>query len=171
MRNHRRMGSGALATLQTLMNRRRLLRGSAAGAAGLGLAALGGQADVGRVQAAQDAICGGEEIKITYGFWDDAQRPAVEQQIAAFGERRKQIAAQIPKPLFATYDRMARGRRGQAMAEIRSDGICSVCRVRIRPKVFSDVRKGEQMITCENCGRILYYRTDDIQSVEAASQD
>ena len=68
MRNHRRMGSEALATLNTLMNRRRLLRGSAAGAAGLGLAALGGQANVDRVQAAQDAVCGGEEITLTYGF-------------------------------------------------------------------------------------------------------
>ncbi|HKS40505.1 MAG TPA: C4-type zinc ribbon domain-containing protein, partial [Blastocatellia bacterium] len=101
----------------------------------------------------------------------DIERGELEQQIAAFGERRKQIASQIPKPLFATYDRMARGRRGQALAEIRSDGICSACRVKIRPKVFSDVRKGEQMITCENCGRILYYRTEAVQSVEAASQD
>lgn len=101
----------------------------------------------------------------------DNERNESEQQIAAFGERRKQIASQISKPLFATYDRMARGRRGQAMAEIRSDGICSVCRVKIRPKVFSDVRKGDQMITCENCGRILYYRNETMQSVEAASQD
>jgi len=91
MRNHRRMGSEALAMLNTLMNRRGLLRGGAAGAAGLGLAALGGQANVDRVQAAQDAVCGGEEIKLTYGFWDDAQRPAVEQQIAAFKELHPNI--------------------------------------------------------------------------------
>ena len=78
MSNHRRMGNEALTTLKTLVNRRTLLRGSAAGAAGLGLAALGGRSDVDRVQAAQDAVCGGEEITITYGFWDPRSCPAVE---------------------------------------------------------------------------------------------
>src|SRR5215207_6232102 len=94
MRNHRRMVGGALATLKTLMNRRTLLRGSAAGAVGLGLAGLSGQSAVERVHAAQDAVCGGEEIKITYGFWDDAQRAAVEQQIAAFKELHPNITVE-----------------------------------------------------------------------------
>ena len=101
----------------------------------------------------------------------DKERLEAEQQVVSFGERRKQIAQQIPKQLFAAYDRMARGRRGQALAEVSSDGICSACRVKVRPKIFSDVRKGEQMITCESCGRILYYRTANAQSVEAATQD
>jgi len=94
MRNHRRMGSEALSMLNTLMNRRRLLRGSAAGAAGLGIATLAGQTRHGRARAAQEAICGGEEVKITYGIWDDAQRPAVEQQIAAFKELHPNITVE-----------------------------------------------------------------------------
>lgn len=101
----------------------------------------------------------------------DREHDEAERQLVTFGERRKQIAAQIPKPIFAAYDRMARGRRGQALAEVRSDGICSGCRVKVRPKIFSDVRKGEQMITCESCGRILYHRAETAQSVEATSQD
>ncbi|HKP13632.1 MAG TPA: C4-type zinc ribbon domain-containing protein, partial [Blastocatellia bacterium] len=96
----------------------------------------------------------------------DAEREAAEQQIAALNERRQQIAAQVSKPLFAAYDRLARSRRGQALSPISSEGICSVCRVRVRPKVFSDVRRGDQMITCENCGRILYYKSES--TVEAA---
>jgi len=72
----------------------------------------------------------------------------------------------VPKPLFAAYDRLARSRRGQALSAISDAGICSACRVRVRPKVFSDVRRGDEMITCENCGRILYYKNET--SVEAA---
>ena len=88
--------------------------------------------------------------------------------LAVCSERRNQLAQQLPRQLFLTYDRMARGRRGQALAEIRSDGICSACRIKVRAKVFSDVRKGDQMITCENCGRILYHRAEPSQSAEAA---
>jgi len=96
----------------------------------------------------------------------DGERQAAEQQIVALNERRLQLAAQVSKPLFAAYDRLARSRRGQALSPISNEGICSVCRVRVRPKVFSDVRRGNEMITCENCGRILYYKTES--TVEAA---
>src|SRR4030095_1056989 len=95
---------------------------------------------------------------------DEANRALVE-----FGERRKKLSGQIPKHLFVTYERMSRLGRGQALAEVRPNGICAACRVRVRPKIFSDVRKGDQLIICENCGRILYYRNETSHSVGAAT--
>jgi multiple sugar transport system substrate-binding protein len=89
MASNERIGNVVLTKLKTFLSRRALLRASARGAAGLGLAAAAGQSR--RARAAQEAICGGEEITITYGFWDDAQRPAVEQQIAAFKELHPNI--------------------------------------------------------------------------------
>lgn len=82
--------------------------------------------------------------------------------------RRKELAQLVPRQLFATYDRMSRTKRGQALSEIR-DGICSACRMKVRPKLFSDVRKGDQLMTCESCGRILYYRPAQSDSAEAAT--
>ncbi|MFL6276364.1 MAG: zinc ribbon domain-containing protein [Blastocatellia bacterium] len=90
----------------------------------------------------------------------DAERQDAEQQIADLNRRRAELATKVSKPLFAAYDRLARSRRGHALSLISNEGICSVCRVRVRPKVFSDVRRGDQMITCENCGRILYYKAE-----------
>ena len=87
----------------------------------------------------------------------DKEHEEVSRQLAKFGERRKNLAGQMPRRLFSTYDRMSRLGRGQALAEISRSGICVACRVRVRPKIFSDVRKGDQLVTCENCGRILYY--------------
>ena len=102
----------------------------------------------------------------------DKEREEASRQLAKFGERRKNLAGQMPRRLFSTYDRMSRLGRGQALAEISRSGICVACRVRVRPKVFSDVRKGDQLVTCENCGRILYYRSEiSSQSAEAAAPD
>lgn len=97
-----------------------------------------------------------------------SEQQEADRLLVVYRERRSLLAQQLPKPLFSTYDRMARSRRGLALAEIRNDGICSVCRIKVRAKVFSDVRKGDQMITCENCGRILYHRSEPSQSAEAA---
>jgi uncharacterized protein len=101
----------------------------------------------------------------------DKEHEEATRILQKFGERRKTLASQMAGPLFSTYERMSRLGRGQALAEVRSNGICAACRVRVRPKIFSDVRKGEQLIICENCGRILYYRTETSQSAGAATPE
>lgn len=98
----------------------------------------------------------------------DSEREEASRRLAELGEKREQLVGRIPRQRLATYERMNRSKRGQALAEI-VNGICSACRMRVRPKVFSDVRKGDQLITCESCGRILFYRSDTQQSTEAAA--
>jgi predicted nucleic acid-binding Zn-ribbon protein len=91
------------------------------------------------------------------------------QTVASLRERRASLVSTISQDMLSTYERMARTRRGQALSAVR-DGICSACRVKVRPKIFSDVRKGDILVTCESCGRILYYRPDTSQSVEAGTK-
>ena len=57
---------------------------------------------------------------------------------------------------MAIFDRVAHGRKGQAMAEAR-DGLCTVCHVRLRPQVFNQARRNDSIIQCDSCTRILYY--------------
>jgi predicted nucleic acid-binding Zn-ribbon protein len=90
-----------------------------------------------------------------------------ESKLAAITSQRTQTAGSIPGNLLAVYERVAKIRRGQAMAEVR-DSTCTACRMRVRPKVFSDVRRGDQLITCDSCSRILFYRPDATQPAEAA---
>ncbi|MGH9770006.1 MAG: zinc ribbon domain-containing protein [Blastocatellia bacterium] len=59
----------------------------------------------------------------------------------------------------ATYERLSRMRSGFALAEAR-DYSCMACRMKIRPQIFSDIRKGDSIITCESCGRILYFKVE-----------
>jgi uncharacterized protein len=46
-------------------------------------------------------------------------------------------------------------RRGIAVSEIR-DGHCQACQVRLRPQLIMEARKGERVLQCESCSRILY---------------
>jgi predicted nucleic acid-binding Zn-ribbon protein len=50
-------------------------------------------------------------------------------------------------------------RNGLVLAEAKNYS-CMACRVTIRPQVFTDIRRAETIIECENCGRILYYRAE-----------
>jgi hypothetical protein len=54
-----------------------------------------------------------------------------------------------------TFQRIAKV-RGTAVARA-VDERCTICQVRLRPAVFSEVRKNESLVQCDSCNRILYY--------------
>lgn len=64
--------------------------------------------------------------------------------------------ATLPARLASIYDRLAqRSRDGIAVAEV-VNGSCSACYMSLRPQVQLNVKKGDEIITCESCTRILY---------------
>ena len=69
---------------------------------------------------------------------------------------RDELFAKLPKQMSALYARIkARIRDGVAVAEARNRS-CTACFMSLRPQVMAEIRRGEDIITCDNCGRILY---------------
>jgi predicted nucleic acid-binding Zn-ribbon protein len=68
---------------------------------------------------------------------------------------RKDIEAQISSDLLPRYERVRKFRGGIGLSAAR-DYVCEVCQVRIRPQVFQEIRKNDQIIACDACQRILY---------------
>jgi len=103
-------------------------------------------------------------------LFDDETRVQSEHLTGARGEREKVFAA-LPKALSSLYSRIsARIRDGVAVAEARNRS-CTACFMSLRPQVMAEIRRGEEVITCDNCGRILYYvHADPMQADSAAAQ-
>jgi hypothetical protein len=70
------------------------------------------------------------------------------------GERDAE-AARLPAPVLELFQRVAR-LRGVAVAEAR-DGMCQVCHLKLRPQMYVDLKRNEQIVQCPACNRILYY--------------
>ena len=86
---------------------------------------------------------------------DEAQTR--QNQLEQARADREQVMNELPKPMSALYKRIAsRIRDGVAMAEARN-GACMACYMSLRPQIMADVRRGQDVITCDNCNRILYY--------------
>jgi predicted nucleic acid-binding Zn-ribbon protein len=82
--------------------------------------------------------------------------------------KRQEIFVTLPKNLAAVYDRFAqRSKDGIAVAEV-VNGSCSACFMSLRPQMQLEVKRGDQIITCENCARILYIQPKDSESEAAA---
>jgi predicted nucleic acid-binding Zn-ribbon protein len=69
----------------------------------------------------------------------------------------------VDEIFLAHYDRVVKGRR-TALAGVR-DQICLACNVMLRPQTYNELRSGEKLITCDSCGRILYYDASADQPV------
>ena len=71
-------------------------------------------------------------------------------------KKRQEVFVTLPAQLASVYNRMTeRSRDGIAVAEV-VNGSCSACFMKLRPQRQLEVKKGNEIITCESCTRILY---------------
>jgi len=74
---------------------------------------------------------------------------------------RERLLNELPKHMASLYGRIsARIRDGVAVAEARN-GACMACFMALRPQAMAQVRRGDEVVTCDNCNRILYYVPSD----------
>lgn len=91
-------------------------------------------------------------------FNTEIERDRIE--LAESEKRRNEVFVTLPDRLAAVYNRLSqRSRDGIAVAEV-VNGSCSACFMALRPQMQVEVRRGEQIITCESCTRILYIAAD-----------
>ena len=101
----------------------------------------------------------------------DEETGTIGDRLAAARKEREEVFANLPKQMSGMYARIrARIRDGVAVAEARNRS-CSACFMSLRPQVMAEIRRGEDVMTCDNCGRILYYvPTDSLQADAAKPQ-
>lgn len=85
----------------------------------------------------------------------DARGRALTAEAARFTAERDAVAAKVPEDLRELFQRVAR-LRGVAVAEAK-DGKCQVCHLTLRPQMYVDLKKNEEIVQCPACNRILYY--------------
>ena len=74
--------------------------------------------------------------------------------LESYLKERREIEASISPDLLPQYERVRKHRGGVAVTAARNE-VCE-CQVRIRPQVYQEIRKNDQIIACDACQRILY---------------
>jgi hypothetical protein len=90
------------------------------------------------------------------------ERKALEQEhqkdvaaLESYLSERKTIEPMISVDLLPRYERVRKFRGGIGVAPAK-DYMCDACKVRLRPQVFQEIRKNDQIIACDACQRVLY---------------
>ena len=83
--------------------------------------------------------------------------PLLESELARLQEEKVRMESQIGAELLSRYRRIADARKGVALAEAK-DELCTACHVRIRPQMYADLLRTENIQACDSCSRILFSR-------------
>lgn len=91
----------------------------------------------------------------------DTEVSKAKAELEGAAAHREKIFATLPKNFASVYDRLVqRSKDGIAVAEV-VNGSCSSCFMALRPQMQLEVKRGDAIITCENCTRIMYIAAKD----------
>lgn len=92
----------------------------------------------------------------------DAERARLENHFANLAneltdlERQQTTLAElVDKPLLTRYNRLKIMRKGYAVAQLR-EGACGGCQLQLPPQLVAEVKRGDELMDCSYCHRILY---------------
>jgi hypothetical protein len=87
----------------------------------------------------------------------------LQEKIDSIGDKmsekensRRKIISSIPRPTLSLYERVRRGKGGQAVVPVKKRA-CSACFKALTPKKIQEVKRHDQVYTCDNCGAIIYW--------------
>jgi hypothetical protein len=83
--------------------------------------------------------------------------PSLEANLEKLRQEKTVMESQIEAGLLSRYRRIADARKGVALAEAK-DELCSACHVRIRPQMYAELLRTDNIHACDSCSRILFLR-------------
>jgi predicted nucleic acid-binding Zn-ribbon protein len=95
---------------------------------------------------------------------------AVEAQVKALGDREISLKRQLDElkadhsklteavepSAFSRYERLRKTKGGTAVVGIEH-GVCGGCHMKLTMAIIKNVQGEQEIINCQNCGRILYH--------------
>jgi predicted nucleic acid-binding Zn-ribbon protein len=121
---------------------------------------------IGGIEALNGEIIGLEENLALLQGNIEAQKAEVQARIDKLDEgivkdtaAREEIIKGLPASVIRRYTQLREQRRGLAVAEARG-GSCLGCNMNLPPQLYNTLFRGEELITCPHCQRMLLLRQE-----------
>lgn len=82
--------------------------------------------------------------------------------------RREEVSKGISQPVFQRYE-FIRVRLEHPVIVSVKDGICSGCNIAVPPQSFIELQRGQQILSCPNCQRLIFWCEHFSESQPAAA--
>jgi uncharacterized protein len=81
---------------------------------------------------------------------------SAKSRLKELGVQRSTACEAVPKPILQRYE-FIRERLSNPVIVAVDAGICSGCHISIPPQAFIELQKGQQILSCPNCQRLIFW--------------
>lgn len=85
----------------------------------------------------------------------DEKSKALESRLEELTRERAELAEKIDEDLLGLFERLFKSKGDAAIVAIEH-GVCTGCHMKVTSATAASARAGKEIVSCENCGRILY---------------
>jgi predicted nucleic acid-binding Zn-ribbon protein len=85
---------------------------------------------------------------------------ALDQEFKRLEIERADLGRTIDENLLKKYD-FIRERKGGIVVSPVIKGVCQACHIDIPPQRFNELIRGDKLMNCPNCKRIIYWGEDE----------
>src|SRR5271170_3008967 len=112
----------------------------------------------------QVALAGREAedaVKLTEGQLKElaAREQALQSELAELESNRDQLTGGVDEPILQRYERLLRNKGDSVVVGIQH-GVCGGCHMKFPVQLVVSCQAARELVTCPNCGRILYWTRD-----------
>lgn len=86
----------------------------------------------------------------------EATLKEADEELAILNDKRRVAGNAIPEPKFIRYEFIRKRLEHPVIVNVE-DGICSGCHIAIPPQTFIELQTGQQILSCPNCQRLIYW--------------
>jgi predicted nucleic acid-binding Zn-ribbon protein len=88
-----------------------------------------------------------------------AREQGLQEELAGLQASRQELAAAVGESARSRYERLVRSKGGKVIVGVEH-GVCGGCHMRLPPQLLVECQAEKGIVTCSNCGRIVYYTAD-----------
>ncbi|MBU0682213.1 MAG: hypothetical protein KKD73_12420 [Proteobacteria bacterium] len=103
---------------------------------------------------AEEALLAKEKNKVA------ALAKELEQKKAEIDKARSEKAGKVVGTIYKRYEQLRERRNGMAIVGV-TNGVCQGCFMNIPAQQFNDVLRGDQLLSCPTCQRMMYHKPAD----------
>ncbi len=83
----------------------------------------------------------------------------LDETLEELYDRRDELADKLEEDIYLKYEYIAERKDGIAVAPVEH-GHCSVCNMAISPQMYNELIRGDWLMACPACNRILVYKEE-----------
>ncbi|WP_028574304.1 zinc ribbon domain-containing protein [Desulfonatronovibrio hydrogenovorans] len=96
-----------------------------------------------------------EELTISQSTLD-SEMDKINKRINELEKSRKKACANVPVPILSRYNFIKDRLNNPVIVSVKR-GVCTGCYISIPPQSFIEIQKGEQILSCPNCQRLIFW--------------